>query len=325
MTTAVRVTRHGGPEVLEVADLDPGEPGPGEVRLRQTAVGLNYIDVYHRSGLYPGPEPPFVLGVEAAGVVERAGAGVAELRPGDRVAYAGGPLGAYAAERVFPAERLVPVPDGVDDETAAAVLLKGLTVHYLLRSTYPLRGGETILVHAAAGGVGLLLCQWAAALGATVIGTVGDDAKAELARAHGCHHPVVYRDRDWAAEVRERTGGVGVAVVYDAVGAATFEGSLAVLARRGMLVSFGNASGPPPPLDVLELSRRGSLFLTRPSLFDYVADRDELLERARDLFGLVAEGRLAPYVGARRPLVEAADAHRDLEARATRGSTLLVP
>lgn len=325
MSRAVFVTRLGGPEVLELRDVAVPAPGPGEVLLRQTAVGLNYIDVYFRTGLYQGPTPPFVPGLEAVGVVEALGEGVEGLAAGDRVGYAGRPLGAYAERRAVPADLLVALPEAVSDEDAAALLLKGMTAQYLLRRTVRVQPGDTILVHAAAGGVGLVLCQWARHLGATVIGTAGSAEKAELAAAHGCRHPLLYREEDWVARTRELTGGRGVRVVYDAVGAATFQGSLDCLARLGTMVSFGNASGPPPPIEVLELARRGSLTLSRPSLMDYTATRAELVECARELFDVVASGAVRAHVGARRPLAEAAEAHRALEARETSGATVLVP
>lgn len=324
MTRVVLVTRLGGPEVLELAELEVGAPGAGEVRLRQTAIGLNFIDIYYRTGLYPGPDPPFVPGVEAAGVVEELGQGVTEVAVGDRVGYAG-PLGAYAAERLITAERLVPLPDGVTDEEAAALMLKGLTARYLLRRTYRVVEGDVILIHAAAGGVGLILCQWARHLGAVVIGTVGSEEKAELARQHGCQYPLLYRTQDWVARVRELSGGRGVPVVYDSVGAATFEGSLDCLAPLGTMVSFGNASGPPPAIEVLELARRGSLVLTRPTLWNYVETRADLLEAADELLEAQQAGALRARIGARAPLEEAAQAQRALEGRRTSGATVLVP
>lgn len=324
MSCAIRVHETGGPEALRVEETAVGEPGPGEARLRQHAVGLNYIDVYHRSGLYPVALPSGI-GLEGAGVVEAVGAGVADFARGDRVAYAGGPLGAYADARVMPAERLVKLPAAVSFEEAAAMMLKGLTAQYLLRRTYRLQSGDTILVHAAAGGVGLILCQWAKSLGATVIGTVGSDAKAALARSHGCDHPILYTRENVVERVKAITHGEGVPVVYDSVGRDTFVDSLACLRPLGMMVSYGNASGAVPPFDIGELSRRGSLFLTRPTLFAYCAKRADLLAMAADLFEVVASGKVKIAINQRYPLRQAAQAHRDLEARKTSGSTVLLP
>jgi NADPH2:quinone reductase len=324
MAHAIRIHEYGGPEKLVWEEVPDGAPGPGEVRLRQTAVGLNFIDTYHRTGFYPLPELPATLGREAAGVVEEVGEGVAEFRPGDRAAYVLDP-GSYAEERLIPAERLVPLPEAVDERTAAALMLKGLTAHYLLRKTYEVRPGDTILVHAAAGGVGLILCQWASHLGATVIGTVGSAEKAGLAAAHGCEHPLLYDEDDWVARVREISGDAGVPVVYDSVGETTFTRSLDCLAPRGLMVSFGQSAGPAPPLDVTTLAQKGSLFLTRPTLFHYVGDRADLLANSAELFDLVGQGVLKVEIGQTYPLREAERAHRDLEARRTRGSTLLLP
>jgi len=323
MTRAIRIHEHGGPEVMRLEDVDVGEPGPGEARVRHAAVGLNFIDTYHRTGLYP-VSLPSGLGMEAAGVIEAVGEGVTELSPGQRVAYAAGPPGAYAEARVVAADRLVPLPDAVDDETAAAAMLKGMTVEYLIRRTHRVSAGETVLLHAAAGGVGLVACQWLKHLGATVIGTVGSDEKAELARAHGCDHPIVYTREDFAARVRELVPG-GVPVVYDSVGAATFEASLDCLAPRGLMVSFGNASGKPPALEVGALAQKGSLFLTRPTLMTYVAARADLLESAAAVFDVIARGAVTIAIGQRFPLADAAEAHRALEDRATTGSTVLIP
>jgi len=321
----IRIHETGGPEVLRWEEAEVPAPGPGEVRLRQTAVGLNFIDVYHRTGLYRLPLPSG-LGQEAAGVVEAVGAGVEVLRPGDRVAYCGaGAPGAYAELRNAPADRMVPLPAGVDDRTAAAMMLKGLTAWYLLRRIHPVQAGETILVHSAAGGVGLILCQWAAHLGATVIGTVGSPAKAALAAAHGCHHPLLLGQDDFVARARDLTGGKGLPVVYDSVGKDTFMASLDCLRPRGLMVSFGQSSGAVPPLDVTVLSAKGSLFLTRPSLFAYVAERAELLAAAAELFDLVQAGVLRIEINQTYPLREAATAHRDLEGRRTTGSTVLLP
>ncbi len=323
MDGAIVVTRHGGPEVLEWTHRDPGAPGPDEVLVRHTAVGLNFIDVYHRTGLYP-LEPPFTPGVEAAGVVEQVGAGVDDLRAGDRVAYTGnGPAGSYCEARVLPRSRLFQLPDGIDDETAAAIMLKGCTVEYLVRRTYPVKAGDWVLLHAAAGGVGLIACQWLRALGATVIGTVGSEEKGGLATENGCDHVVFYRNEDVAARVREITDGRGVDVVYDSVGADTFQASLDSLRPRGTMVTFGNASGPVEPLSPLVLAQKGSLFLTRPRVGDYYATPDDAAEGVAALFEIVGSGQISPHIGRRHPLAEVAEAHRDLEARNTVGSTIL--
>jgi len=324
MPIAIRFEKTGGPEVLRVVEEAPGAPGPGQVRVRHAAAGVNYIDTYHRSGLYPLPLPSG-LGVEGAGVVEEVGAGVTHLATGDRVAYAGGAPGSYSVVRVMPAERLVKVPAGISDRQAASMMLKGLTVQYLVRRTFPVKAGDTVLWHAAAGGVGLIACQWLEALGVTVIGTVGSDEKARLALAHGCAHAIVYTREDFVARVRELTHGTGVPVVYDAVGKSTFQGSLDCLRPRGLMVSFGNASGAVPPLDLLQLSAKGSLFVTRPTLASYTATRAELVEAAEELFQVVLSGRVKVEPSASYPLAEAARAHRDLEARATTGSLVLVP
>ena len=324
MSNAVRIHATGGPEVLSWEAVDVGEPGPGEVRIRHTAVGLNYIDTYHRSGLYP-LELPSGIGMEAAGVVAAVGPGVDDLAVGDRVAYASGPLGAYADERLMPADRVVRLPDGIDERTAAAALLKGLTAWYLLRRTYPVAAGETILFHAAAGGVGLIACQWAKGLGATVIGTVGSEAKAELAREHGCDHVIDYRREEVAERVREITDGAGVPVVYDGVGKDTWTGSLDSLARFGMMVSFGNASGAVPPIAPVELSAKGSLYLTRPTVMHYTAVREDLVAGANELFEVIEDGTVSIEVNQTYSLADAAEAHRDLEARKTTGSTVLLP
>jgi NADPH2:quinone reductase len=323
MVKAIRIHRTGGPEVLRVEDIELPAPGPGEVVLRQSFVGLNFIDCYQRAGLYEVPLPA-VLGSEAAGVVERVGPDVTLVREGDRVAYASGGIGAYAEARVVRAEHLVRLPDYVSDETAAALLLKGLTANYLIRHTYPVKAGDIVLFHAAAGGVGLIACRWLAALGARVIGTAGTDEKAQLARENGCHDVIVYTREDFVERVRELTHGRGVDVVYDSVGKLTVPKSLDCLTRRGMLVSFGNASGKPDPIDVLTLSRKGSLFLTRPTLGHYIATREELEAGARALFQAYEAGHVAVHVGQRFPLEHAAEAHRALESRATVGSTLLV-
>jgi NADPH2:quinone reductase len=321
---AIRIHETGGPERMLWETVAVGEPGPADVRLRHTAIGLNFIDVYHRTGLYP-QALPMTLGMEAAGVVEAVGSAVTDLAVGDRVAYAAAPLGAYAEARLMPADRVVKLPDGIDDRTAAAMMLKGMTVEYLLRRTYPVGRGDIILLHAAAGGVGLILCQWAAALGATVIGTVGDAAKADLARAHGCHHAIDYSKEDFVARVKEITGGKGVAVVYDAVGASTFVKSLDCLRPRGMMVNFGNASGPAPAIEPGLLGAKGSLFLTRPSLMAYTASRAELLASAAALFEQVRCGAVKIDIRQTYALIDAPQAHRDLEGRKTTGSTVLLP
>jgi NADPH2:quinone reductase len=323
MPRAIRIHQHGGPEVLRLEEVAVGDPGQGEARVRHTAIGVNFIDIYHRTGLYPLPLPSG-LGVEAAGVVEATGAGVAHVAAGDRVAYMASP-GSYAEARLVPADRLVKLPDGLADATAAAIMLKGLTVRTLIRRTHPVKAGETVLVHAAAGGVGLIMVQWLKALGATVIGTVGSEAKAEIARRHGCDHVIVYTREDFAKRVREITGGAGVPVVYDSVGKATFEGSLDALAPLGLMVSFGNASGAVPPFDIGTLAKKGSLFLTRPTIFTYVARRDDLERAAAEVFEALASGKVRVEIGGTWPLAEAAEAQRALAARETTGSLVLVP
>ena len=322
-THAIRIHATGGPEVLTWEEVDVPAPGPGDALIAQTAVGLNFIDVYHRSGLYPVPSLPATVGSEAAGVVEAVGEGVTEVTVGDRVVYCMS-LGGYAERRLIESRQLVKVPDGITDQQAAAMMLKGCTVQYLLRRTYSVRSGETILVHAAAGGVGLLACQWAKHLGATVIGTVGTPEKAELARVHGCDHPVVYSQEDFVERVREITKGVGVAVVYDSIGQDTFMASLDCLRPRGLMVSFGNASGPVEPISPTLLAAKGSLFLTRPRLDTYTASREELESTAAELFEVVASGAVKVEVNQTYPLRDAAQAHRDLEARRTSGSTVLM-
>ena len=324
MSFAIRFHQTGGPEVLRWEEVAVGDPAPGEARVRHQAVGLNYIDTYHRSGLYPLPLPSG-LGTEAAGVVEAIGAGVSEVQVGDRVAYAGGPLGAYSQARCLPADRLLKLPDAIDCRTGAAMMLQGLTAAYLLRRTYRVQAGDRVLIHAAAGGVGLIACQWAKALGATVIGTVSSEAKAELALAHGCDHIIYYTREDVAQRVREITGGEGVAVVYDGVGKDTFAGSLDSLRPLGMMVSFGNASGAVPPFDPLLLAQKGSLFLTRPTLGHYSAKRDDLLALGEELFAVVASGQVKIEVNQTYALADATTAHRDLEARKTTGSTIFLP
>ena len=325
MTHAIRIHQPGGPEALSWDEVAVGQPGPGEVRLEQTAVGLNYIDVYHRSGLYPLPQMPAVIGMEAAGRVEAVGEGVTELQPGDRVAYAAAPPGAYTEARIIPAHRVVKLPDGISDRQAAGMMLQGMTVEYLIRRTYRVKAGDTVLFHAAAGGVGLIACQWLKALGVTVIGTVGSEEKAALAKAHGCTHTINYRSENFAERVKEITGGAGVPVVYDSVGKDTFEGSLQSLAPLGMLVTFGNASGPVPPFDLGRLAALGSLFITRPTLMTYTAKREDLVASAQALFGVVTDGSVTIEVKQTYPLSETAQAHRDLEGRKTTGSTVLLP
>ena len=321
---AIRIAETGGPEVMKLVDVEVGPPGPGQVRVRQTAIGLNYIDTYHRSGLYP-LQFPSGLGLEAAGVVEEVGEGVTSLKPGDRIAYGTGPIGAYADIRNLPANRLVKLPAAISDETAAGMMLKGMTARYLLRATYVVKPGDTILLHAAAGGVGLIMSQWAKALGATVIGTVGSDAKAAIARAHGCDHVINYSTEDTVKRVRELTGGKGVPVVYDGVGRDTLMISLDCLSPRGLLVSFGNASGAVPPLDLLLLSAKGSLYVTRPTLNTYTASDADLQETAQDLVDVVASGKVKIPVNQRHALADVVQAHRDLESRRTTGTTVLLP
>ncbi len=325
MAHRIRAHRHGGPEVLEYESYDVPEPGPGEAVVRHEAIGLNSIDVYHRNGLYPTASPPITPGMEGAGVVEAVGLGVDDLRPGQRVVYAGTPIGAYADVRVMPAEKLVPLPDGISTETAAAMMLKGMTAQYLLRQTYTVKPGDAILFHAAAGGVGLIAGQWAKHLGAVVIGTVGSPEKAELARAHGYDHVIDYKREDFVARVKEITGGQGVPIVYDGVGQAVFTQSLDCLRPCGLAVNFGNASGPVENLNLLTLSAKGSLYVTRPTLMTYTRTRDRLLACACDLFDVVGKGAVRIEIHQRFPLAEAAEAHRALEGRATKGSTLLMP
>jgi len=325
MPHAIRIHEPGGPEVLRWDDVDVPDPGEGEVRLRQTAVGLNYIDTYHRKGAYPLPELPHVIGMEGAGVVEAVGPGVTEFREGDRVAYANLPVGAYAEIRNMPWNRLVKLPGDIDDKTAAAMMLQGMTVEYLIRRTYTVQKGDTVLFHAAAGGVGLIACQWLNHLGATVIGTVGSPEKAELAKAHGCHHTINYRDEDFVERVQALTDGAGVPVVYDGVGKDTFLGSLDCLRPRGICVLFGAASGPVDAVDTGLLAAKGSLYLTRPTLMTYTASREDQVASATALFEVVQSGAVKIEVNQTYPLAEAEQAHRDLEARKTTGSTVLIP
>lgn len=322
MTYAIRMHSQGGPEVLHWEEISVPQPGPGEVLLRHRAVGLNYIDVYHRSGAYPLALPN-TPGLEGAGVVEALGEGVTSLMVGDRVAYAGGPIGAYAERRTIPADRVVKLPDDISLETGAAMMLQGMTAQYLLRRTYAVKAGDTILVHAAAGGVGLILCQWAKHLGATVIGTVGSDEKAALARANGCDFPIVYTREDFHERVLHITGGAKVPVVYDSIGRDTFQKSLECLAPLGMMVMYGAASGAVPPFDLGLLAKLGSLYITRPTLFTYIAKRDDLERTAAELFDVVSKGIVKISINQTYPLRDAAQAHRDLEARKTTGSTIL--
>jgi len=324
MSKAIVVHEHGGPEVLRWEDYDPGPPGAGEARIRHSAVGLNYIDTYHRSGLYP-LQLPCPIGMEAAGVVEEVGSGVTEVAPGDRVAYAANPPGAYSEVRNMPAHRLVKLPDSIDDRTAAAMMLQGMTVEYLIHRTFKVQPGQKVLWHAAAGGVGLIACQWLSAMGVTVIGTVGSEEKAELAKAHGCSHTINYRTENFVQRVKEITEGEGVPVVYDSVGKDTWEGSLDCLQPLGLMVSFGNASGPVPPCSVTSLAAKGSLYVTRPTLMTYTAKREDLLASASALFEVVSSGKVKININQTYPLSETAQAHRDLEARKTTGSTLLLP
>jgi NADPH2:quinone reductase len=324
MAQAIRFHRTGGPEVLTLESVDVGKPGRGEIRMRNTAIGVNFIDTYQRSGLYP-MQLPSGLGTEAAGVVEEVGEGVDWLKPGDRVATCTSPVGAYSTERNLPADKLVKLPDGIEDRTAAAMMLKGLTVQYLFRQTYPLKAGQTILFHAAAGGVGLIACQWARALGVTMIGTAGSDEKAALARQYGCAHTIVYTRENFVERVKEITNGKGVPVVYDSIGKDTFPASLDCLSPRGFFVSFGSASGPIPPFNIMMLSQKGSLYATRPTLFTHAANRESLNAMASELFGLVKEGKIKPDARQTFPLAQAAEAHRTLESRKTTGATLLIP
>lgn len=324
MAHAIQIHEYGGPEVLRWEEVDVSAPGSGQVRIRQTAVGLNYIDVYVRKGLYPQAGFPFVPGMEGAGEVIAVGEGVEDLVAGDRVTYAG-PIGSYAQERNIAADRVVKVPSGIDDQTAAAMMLQGMTAQYLLRRTYRISPETTLLFHAAAGGVGLIACQWAAHIGATIIGTVGSEEKAEMARANGCTYTINYREEDFVERVKELTDGAGVDVVYDSVGQDTYPGSLDSLKPMGMWVSFGQASGPLPDINLGILAQKGSLFATRPTLFTYIARQDDLEETARELFEVVEGGHVKISINQTYPLHEAVRAHRDLEARRTTGSTVLLP
>jgi NADPH2:quinone reductase len=323
MPKAVRYHKQGGPEVLQLDETPVGDPGPGQARVRHTAIGVNFVDTYQRSGLYP-MQLPAVAGNEAAGVVEAVGAGVTDLKAGDRVAYTGLP-GSYCEARVVPADRMVKLPQGISDEQAASMMLKGLTVHYLIHSTYAVKKGETVLWHAAAGGVGLIACQWLKALGVAAIGTVGSDEKAALAKSHGAEHVVNYSKENFVERVKSITGGKNVPVVYDSVGKTTWEGSLDCLRPRGLLVSFGNASGPVPPVNLGILSTKGSLYVTRPTLATHIATRADLVERSNALFEVVKSGKVKIETTKRYKLADAQAAHRDLEGRKTTGSIVLVP
>lgn len=324
MVKAIRINRVGGPDVMELVEVELPPPGPGEVRMRHEAIGLNYIDVYHRTGLYPQPLPG-ALGVEGAGVVEEVGEGVTELKAGDRVAYGGRPLGAYSEARNIPASQLLVLPEKIDFETAAAMMLQGLTVQYLFHRTVPLKAGDTVLFHAAAGGVGLIACQWARVMGVNLIGTVGSEEKAALAIENGAAHVINYNKENFTERVKELTGGKGVSVVYDSIGKDTFIGSLDCLQPLGMMVSFGNASGPVPPFGLSELASRGSLFITRPSLMAYMARREDLEASAKSLFGVVGSGEVKIDIRQRYALADVRQAHIDLEARKTTGSSILLP
>ncbi|MCU6496708.1 quinone oxidoreductase [Rugamonas sp. A1-17] len=324
MTKAIRINRFGGPEVMELVDVELGPPSPGEAQVRHEAIGLNFIDVYHRTGLYPQPLPAG-LGMEGAGVVEAVGEGVTEVQVGDRVAYAGRPIGSYAQARNMPASQLLVLPEKLGFDTAAAMMLQGLTVQYLLHRTVALKAGDTILFHAAAGGVGLIACQWARVMGVTLIGTVGSEEKAALATEHGAHHVINYNKENFTERVKEITGGKGVTAVYDSIGKDTFIGSLDCLRPLGTMVSFGNASGPVPPFSLTELANRGSLFITRPSMMAYLSNREELEAAAKSLFGVVGSGEVKVEVRQRYALADVAQAHTELEARKTTGSSILLP
>jgi NADPH2:quinone reductase len=324
MAKAIRFHALGGPEVLVYEDVPVGDPGPGQARIRHTAIGVNFIDTYQRTGLYP-LQLPCVAGNEGAGVVEAIGPGVTSVKPGDRVAYTGQPPGAYSEVRLYAADRLVKLPKGISDEQAASIMLKGMTAQYLIHSTYAVKPGDTVLFHAAAGGVGLLACQWLKAIGATVIGTVGSDEKAALAKAHGCTHTIVYTRENFVERVKEITGGKGVPVVYDSVGKTTWEGSLDCLRPRGLMVTFGNSSGPVAPFAVTTLMQKGSLYVTRPTLFTYINSRAELESVSASLFDAVMSGKVKVEISGRYKLADAAQAHRDLEGRKTTGSLVIIP
>ena len=325
MPKAIIMHETGGPEVLRFEEYDPGAPGPGDALVRHEAIGVNFIDIYHRTGLYPLPHLPAVIGMEGAGIVEAVGKGVSEVSAGDRVAYAGLPPGAYAEVRVIPAHRLVALPENISTRQAAGMMLRGMTARYLLHGCYAVKPGDTILIHAAAGGVGTLVCQWAKHLGATVIGTVGSKEKARIAKSNGCDHTIDYREEDFTSRVKEITGGRGVDVVYDSVGRDTFTKSLDCLRPMGSMVSFGQSSGTVLPFDVGILAAKGSLFLTRPSLMSYTARREDLLAHAKDLFEVVGSGIVKVQIGKEYPLADVGTAHRDMESRRTTGSVILVP
>ena len=325
MTKAIFIHETGGPEVLKWEDFEPGKPKAGEVLIRHEAIGLNFIDIYHRNGNYPLPALPAIIGMEGAGIVEETGQGVGDFKTGDRVAYAGLPPGAYARERTIPAHRLVKLPESIPTRQAAGMMLRGMTVRYLLHGCYPVKSGDTILIHAAAGGIGLLVCQWAKYLGARVIGTVGSEEKADLAKSHGCDHAILYKKQDFVAEVRKFTDGKGVDVVYDGVGKSTFLQSLDCIRPMGMMVGFGHSSGDRPLFDPSLLGAKGSLFLTVPSLMAYTEKREDLLAHARDLFDVVEKGAVKIEVRQTYPLSEAARAHREVEARMTTGSSIFLP
>ena len=324
MAKAIRFHKAGGPEVMQLEEVSVGDPAAGQARIRQTAIGVNFIDTYHRSGLYPMPLPSG-LGSEAAGVIEAIGPGVAGLKTGDRVAYTGNPVGSYAEVRLYPADRLVKIPEGITDQQAACMMLKGMTVQYLIHRTFKVKAGDTVLWHAAVGGVGLIACQWLKALGVTIIGTVGSDEKVALAKKAGCAHVINYSSENFTQRVKEITGGKGVPVVYDSVGKSTWEGSLDCLQPRGMMVSFGNASGAVAPVNIGILAQKGSLYLTRPSLVNYIATRIDLEETAKSLFDVVASGKVKIEVTGTYKLADATKAHSDLEGRKTTGSIILVP
>jgi len=324
MAKAIRFHKTGGPEVLQLDEVAVGDPGPGQARVRHTAIGVNFLDTYQRSGLYP-IQLPSGAGNEGAGVVEAVGAGVTLVKAGDRVAYTGAPSGSYCDARLYPADRLVKTPEGISDEQAASIMLKGMTAHYLIHRTYAVKRGDTVLFHAAAGGVGLIACQWLKALGATVIGTVGSDDKAAIAKAHGCDHTIVYTRENFVERVKQITGGKGVPVVYDSVGKSTFEGSLDCLRPFGMMVLFGNASGPVPPFNLGILAQKGSLYVTRPTLVTYIAARADLEATSKALFEVIKSGKVKVEITGRYKLADAAQAHRDLEARKTTGQIILVP
>ncbi len=324
MTKAFRFHKAGGPEVMQLEDVKVGDPGPGQARIRHTAIGVNFIDTYHRSGLYP-LQLPSSIGMEGAGVVEAVGSGVATLKKGDRVAYTGQPPGSYSEARLYAADRLVKIPEGISDEQAASIMLKGMTAHYLIHLTYAVKPGDTVLFHAVAGGVGMIACQWLKVIGATVIGTVGSDEKAKIAKAHGCDHPIVYTRENFVERVKEITGGKGVPVVYDSVGKTTFEGSLDCLQPRGLLALFGNSSGPVAAFNTGLLAQKGSLYLTRPTLFTYVAANEALQAAAKALFDVVKSGKVKIEITKNYKLADAVQVHRDLEARKTTGSVIMLP